>query len=220
MHVTGLGDGAAPVDALVLESAEPIRWERTEAVIEVATATVQPLRVRVLDAADVGDPDLGAFRWSGSTRTPMWSCARTSASSRRGWPGPGRSAVVLQAQRVRVRVAVTDGGTAALTGLGAGAGAAATTGPTNAGGPATLEVTGTALTSARLTGTGMAVLAAEVEQPFEPVPGLGAATAHPRRAAAGTGPATHSVDVAAYADTTLAGHRITWTDARTPSRRR
>ena len=31
------------------------------------------------------------------------------------------------------------------------------------------------------------------------------------------GPATHSVDVAAYADTELAGHRITWTDARTPS---
>ena len=217
-HVTGLGDGAAPVDALVLESAEPIRWERTEAVIEVATATVQPLRVRVLDAADVGDPDLGAFRWSGvdahtdvELRTHLGVVAPRVAGA---WT---LELSVLEAQRVRVRVAVTDGGTAALTGLGAGAGAAATTGPTNAGGPATLEVTGTALTSARLTGTGMAVLAAEVEQPFEPVPASG-----PLRLTRGvlppaTGPATHSVDVAAYADTTLAGHRITWTDARTPS---
>lgn len=119
--------------------------------------------------------------------------------------------------RVRVRVTVADGGTAELAGLGAGAGAAATTGPTSVGGSATLEVTGTALTGARLTGTGGAVLGAEVEQPFEPVPASG-----PLRLTRGVlppaaGPATHSVDVAAYDGTALAGHRITWTDARTPS---
>jgi hypothetical protein len=124
---------------------------------------------------------------------------------------------VKEARRARVQVMVAAGGSATLTGLGVGAGAPATSGPTGAGVPATIEVTGAALTAVRLSGTGLAVLSAEVEQLFEPEPASG-----PLRLTRGVlppaaGPATHSVDVAAYADTTLTGYRITWTDARTPS---
>jgi hypothetical protein len=217
-HVTGLGSAATPVDALLLESVEPIRWERTEAVLEVVTATAQPLRIRVLQAADAGDPDRGAFRWAGvDTRTDV------ELRTRLGVVGPRVAGAwtlelsVPDARRVRVQLTVAGGGTAKLTGLGPGTGGSAMTGPTGAAGPVTLEVTGTALTVARLTGTGLAVLSVEVEQPFEPVPASG-----PLRLTRGVlppapGPATHSVDVAAYADTELAGHRITWTDARTPS---
>jgi hypothetical protein len=217
-HVTGLGSAAAPVDALLLESAEPIRWERTEAVVEMVAATAQPLRMQVLRAADAGDPDRGAFRWSGvDARTDVELRTHLGVVAPRVAGAWTLELSVPAARRVRVRVTVADGGTATLTPIGTGVGPAATIGPAGTGGPVTLEVTGTALTDARLTGTGVAALSAEVELPLEPVPASG-----PLRLTRGVlppaaGQATHSVDVAAYANTALAGHRITWTDAQTPS---
>ena len=174
IHITGVGSAAAPVDALLLESAEPIRWERTEVVVEAATATAPPLRLRVLDAGDVGDPDRGAFRWSGvDARTDVELHTHLGVAAPRVAGAWTLELTVPEAGRVLVRVTVGAGGTATLTGLGGGAGAPATTGPTGAGGPVPLEVTGTALTGFRLIGRDMAVLSAEVEEPFEPVPASG-----------------------------------------------
>lgn len=196
-------------DVLLLESAEPLRWERLEA--EIATAAARPLQLRVLDTADVGNPDRGAFRWNGfDATTDVELHTHLSAVGPR-IPGPWTLQLSTPtAKTVRVRVVVADGGSATLAASGAGAGPDATTGP---GTDVQLEVVGDSLTSVQLTGTGVSLLAAEVEQHFTPPP----ATGPLRLSRAVLPPATHAIDIAAYADTTLAGYRITWTDAYTPA---
>ena len=119
-------------------------------------------------------------------------------------PGPITLEITVpDGGRVRISVTVDVGGSATLT----GAAAASTTGPTAAA--VTLENTG----PVRLTGTGIAVLGVSVEEPFEAVPAIGWL----RLARAVLPPATHLVDVMAYADVDLAGHTITWTDALDPT---
>lgn len=122
-------------------------------------------------------------------------------------PGPWTLQLTApQATAVRVRVAVAEGGSATLTAYGTDA----TTGPTSG---TLLEVVGDALTGVQLTGIGVSLLAAEVEQLFIPPP----ATGRLRLSRAVLPPLTHAVDVAAYADVALAGYRITWTDAYSPA---
>jgi hypothetical protein len=210
----GLPDGVeltylAGLGGVLLESAEPVRWERT-AVDELATATVTPLRTVPLDVAAAGNPDQGAFRWAGldahtdaELRTHLGTLAPKAATS---WT---LDLTVPRTRRVRLRVAVAAGGTATLTGTGTAVSAPASTGPA---GDATLEVSGTDLATVRLAGSGVTLLGGTLDRPFEPVPATG-----PLRLARAVLGTTHSIDVTASADVALAGHTITWYDALSPA---
>jgi hypothetical protein len=212
-HIVAAG-GAS--DALLLESAEPIRWERT-VLLDLASASVTPLRLHTLPS-DAGAPDIGAFRWDGVDAT-----TDVELRTHLGALGPRVDGAwtlrlaVPEARRVRMHVTVGEGGAAMLTPSGTGTGAAATSGPTGSGAPVVLEVAGASLSAVSLAGTHVMVLAVEVERPFEPLPAAG-----PLRLSRGVlppagGPPTHSIDVTAYADSALDGYRITWFDALQPS---
>ncbi|WP_066376323.1 hypothetical protein [Herbidospora mongoliensis] len=205
-HVRGLG----PMEAVLLESAEPLLWERTE-VIGLAVASATPLRTSTLTAVSAGAPDRGSFRWDGvDARTDVELRTHLGTLAPRVPGAWTLDLAVLGALRVSAQVRLSSGGSATLTGSGVG------TGPDDTAGPAAatviLTVTGMPLRGVRLTGTAMELLEIKVERPFEPGSASG-----PLRLAGGVLSAPHSIDVTAYADTDLSGHRITWSDALAPS---
>lgn len=202
-------------DALLVESPEPMHWDRVAAPLTRATSI--PLVKRTITFANsFGAPDAGNFRYAGlEWQTSAELRVVDGAVERRVAGTLQLSVATSDARSAQAAVRVATGGNVKLTGTGTGVGPDITQGPT-AGATTKLTLSATALNSLKLDGSGFSLVSLELVEPFRPTPPDGDLRLVAARLPASVSDTSHRVDVLAYGDTDLTGWSIRWRDALAP----
>jgi hypothetical protein len=210
---------AAGTDVLLLESPEPIAWDRVTVAAVRATATPQRKVAAALNA-EFGRPDkdfevlFGGIRWLAGVE--LWvvdDAVRARAN------GP-LSVTILpeQAGAVELVLRVAAGGSATIT----------VTPPLPSGpvvcGPSTSAVTvsltaapGTLITSVLVSGAGVAIESCSVTSPFIPIPPAGPIRIADIKLPTVTALLDHEVTLLALEESSTAGYSVRWFDALAPA---
>ena len=207
-----------PVDLLLLESPEPIAWERVA--VTAVTVPLTPMRQREITVtSDFGRPDMGmTVEFSGIA----WTAGVEL------WVVDG--ALVARADLPMDLTLILSAITAVELELQVGAGGAATiiTSPALATGPtlvspasAPINVSlaapaGTTFTAVRIVGSGTGLRSCRLTGPFVPNPPAGPLRIVDVRLPTATQPLDHEITLLATDAATFEGYTIRWTDAVAP----
>jgi hypothetical protein len=202
-------------DALLVESPEPLHWERVTAGLRRTTSV--PRRKRTLTfapglAPDVGDFSVGGLEWTTDAELRVVD----GALERRVAGALALSVTTPRAFVVEAVVRVAANGSATLQPTGPGASAAATSGPSG-GTTTSLEVSGTELSSVTLSGAGLSLVSLSVTEAFEPRPPRGDVRLTAASLPTSTGDSNHYVDLIAHRAVDLGGWGLRWFDALAPA---
>jgi hypothetical protein len=202
----------------LLESPEPLSWDRMYHTLRRSAGTPQRRRVVTIDRQTFGAPDAGTtFEYSGHRWTTDVELQVTPDGVTSRVAGPWTIRIETpRATWLQLAVRVAPGGTARLRGEGLGVSADATQDPTTPGTEALLAISAGRLDRAILTGSGTAIVRMVTVERFVPGP-----PRTPVRLAHVVLPATitdtqHSVEVAALADIDVSGWTIRWFAAAAP----
>ena len=207
---------SAAGNVILIESDEPLDWDRLDVEITRTDAVPQQRRIVTFDPTEVGSPDVGTFRHRGiewTTSAELWGRHR-GAASRVGTAWTLDFDVV--ASRVDLVAHLPPGESATIEGL------------TPPAGPVTFNTEDMARVqreSLALAGRhrlraslspGTALLAVEIVGPWRPVAPSGPVRISSVRLPESNSDHRHFVEVIAFADTDLTGWRLDWSDAVDP----
>jgi hypothetical protein len=197
--------------AFLLESDEPLNWDRITLVAQSGTELPQRRDVIEFPEVEFGAPDAGSFVYRGRqwrTTAELW--AKGDAVSAR-LPAPWTLTVELDAVTgVEVVVDVEAGGSVTLHGDGTGASPDVVA---TASGSNTLRVTAATLTGCSISGSGFSLRSLAVTAPWQPAPAAGGVRIVDVRLPANAADAGHFVEVMADDDVDLARWRLQWQPA-------
>jgi hypothetical protein len=208
--------GATASSILLLESPEPIPWDRLY--FRLGRSATFPLRRRQIsiDRRAFGAPDAGAtFTYGGCRWTTDVELQVTVHGVAPRVPGPWTITIEPAATWVQLVVRVDSGGSAQLHGDGVGVSGDVTLGPT-AGSDGLLAISGDEVGRVTLTGSGTTIVGLTIFERFTPeVP------RSPVRLVQALLPATaaddrHFVDLTTYAETDISGWTIRWSSSSAP----
>ena len=215
--------GSTAPAVLLIESPEPIPWDRTIPFLTRSDAV--PLRLRNLPIirATFGAPDAGTtfgyadLTWTTDVelRVVEWHAGEEGVQPR--VPGPWTLTIDTPGARaIDVVLLVAAGGSAQLHGEGLGVGPDLAQGPTAPESPAALRIEGQEVHRVRLTGTGTTLVRLVVVEQFRPVPPFG--DVRLLRAVLPTAPGDdhHYVEITTSSDIDLSGWAIRWFGALAP----
>jgi hypothetical protein len=222
----GLPAGRPPVEgvrvsqaanALLIESAEPILWERIDLALRRQKAI--PLRRREIgfDRDGFGAPDAGEFRYAGfdwTSSAELW--VRDGALAPRVEVPFTLDLRCPHARSVTALVRLSAGGSVTLSAAGS-PDSVAVAPADEAVEKAVSLYGGVPLGSVRLAFDGAAIVSLSVGEGFQPEPPRGPARIAAVRLPGSAADTSHRVDLVAFADTDLGGWQLRWLDALAPA---
>lgn len=196
---------------LLIESDEPIGWDRLTAALAHLSAVPQHEETIAFGTVGFGGPDAGSFVYVGRlwrTTAELW--AKDDAVRARLEAPWTLSLELAGVTRVDAVVDVPPGGTVVLGATGIGASSDATSTTT---GPTTLSVTGTALSGCTITGSSHAIRSISLVSAFAPGPCTGLVRILTVSLPATAGGTDHFVELMADDTVDLTGCRLEWRPA-------
>jgi hypothetical protein len=209
---------AAGTDVLLLESPEPIAWERVNVTAVRASATPQRKVATSLNS-QFGRPDkdsdvlFGGIRWLAGVE--LWVVDGTL----RARANEPISVTILpdQASAVEIVVRVKAGGSATMVTLPPLPSGPVVRGPSTSSITVSLSaVPGTLISSVVVTGAGVEIESCSATIPFIPIPPSGPIRIADIKLPTVTLPLDHEVTLLALEDASTAGYNVRWFDALTP----
>ncbi len=214
--------GATPERVLLLESPEPLAWERISA-RATYNAALPLSRVSASIDRGFGHPDAGfdiehgGLRWHAGVE--LW-VSQGVVRARADEP-LDVSVLVDRAGTVELELDIDAGATATVATVPALAGGPVTKGPSASGASVTVTLaapTGTGFQRVRITGAGVGIRTVGVTEPFIPGPAAGPLRLCGIRLPTSTAPLDHEVIVIAMAPVAnLSGYTVRWVDALNPA---
>lgn len=218
LSVVQAATAANGTDVLLLESPEPIAWNRLR-VGAMADATLPLRKQAIAFASDFGQPDAGfAVEYGGvhwHAGVELWV---TAGELRARADEPLDVSLSLdQAVSIEIVLHVNEGGAATIDSDPPQAGAAIVQGPSAT--PVTVNLSapaGSTLRSARVAGGGVGIVSCSVTRLFVPALASGSLRITDIRLPTSTQPVDHEVMLMAMDTVALDGYTLHWIDARSP----
>ena len=201
--------------ALLLESPEPLPWDRLQVQAQRSAVRACQQDAMTLDRASFGAPDIGAFVYAGGQWSTTAEIAVSGAGIASRVPGEWTLSVTFpNATTVSVDATVADGGSLRMSATGTASAAPAELGPNTA--PTTISITGRPLEEVQLRGQGFTVQSMRVTRGLDP-----RTPSRPLALTAGSLPLTagdrrHNVKLCALAACDLGGWSVHCGDALNP----
>lgn len=202
-------------DVLLLESPEPIAWERVTVAAVRASATPQR-KVATAVNAEFGRPDkdfevyFGGIRWLAGVE--LW----VVDGALRARANEPLSVTILpeQAGAVELVIRVEAGGSATITATPPLLGGPVVRGPSTSAITVSLSAApGTLIDSVLVSGAGVAIESCSATSPFIPIPPAGPIRIADIRLPTVTTPLDHEVTLLALEEASTAGYSVRWFDA-------
>ncbi|HWO19262.1 MAG TPA: hypothetical protein VNO30_10815 [Kofleriaceae bacterium] len=209
---------AAGTDVLLLESPEPIAWERVTVVAARANATPQRTAATTLNT-ELGRPDsgfevlFGGIRWMAGVE--LW----VVDGALRARANEPLSVTILpeRAHAVELVIRVEAGGSASITATPPLPGGPIVHGPSTSAITVSLRpAPGALITSVLVSGSGVAIESCSVTSPLVPIPPAGPLRIADIRLPTVTTPLDHEVTLLALEEASTEGYSIRWFDALAP----
>ena len=211
--------GSTAPAALLIESPEPMHWERLS-VEGIGMSARRPLRRRTIlfEKRAFGAPDKGTFAYAGLGWDTDVELLVVNGAVEPRVPGQSTLALTIPAAAaVSVAVRVDSGGTVTLQGRGRRVSGVVRQGPT-VGVPASMTLTGAEITKLSLMGNGFSVVSLSIDEVFQPAPPRSDVRLVHAKLPVSSTDLRHRVEVIPYRDVELGNWSIRWLGAFAPEK--